>query len=334
MKVLGIETTCDETSIAVVEDGYVILSNIVFSQAKTHTDFGGVVPELASRGHIEAITFVLDQALNTANISLNQIDLIAAAVGPGLLGALIVGIQFAKALSLGTKIPLIGINHIEAHLFGAIMKSPKSVHYPAIGAILSGGHTQFLFIKEPNCFELIGSTVDDAIGEAFDKVAKMLDLGYPGGPIIEQYAKMGNSHKYSFHGGQVKKRPFDLSFSGLKTSVLYTLFGQDAKQQKELSMQEKYDAAASFQQVATQIIADKLAFILKHYDANTLIFGGGVTCNQTLKAKIYDQFPNHSIFWPDPILSLDNGAMIAGLGFVKYKANDGLALEAHTRIDL
>ena len=331
MKTLGIESTCDETSISVVENGDNILSNVVFSQVKTHESFGGVVPELASRRHIEAITFVLDKALKEANVTLDEIDQIAVAVGPGLLGALVIGVNFANALSFATNKPIIGINHIEAHLYGAILENPKDVHYPALGVILSGGHTQFVLMKQPHTFELIGTTLDDAMGEAFDKVAKMLDLNYPGGPEIEKLAKEGDSFKYPFKGGVVKNKPFDLSFSGLKTSVLYTLFGQDAKRKKQLSLKETQDAAASFQHVAIKMIIDKLLKICEKHSICSFIFGGGVTCNEALKEKVFERFQNQLIFWPKKELSLDNGAMIAALGFAKKTS---LELEAQTRIAL
>ncbi|NGX31916.1 MAG: tRNA N6-adenosine threonylcarbamoyltransferase [Chlamydiae bacterium] len=332
MKILGIESTCDETSCAIVEDGFNILSNVVSSQIDIHAQFGGVVPELACRRHIETITPVLQEALTQASCTLDDIDLIGVAKGPGLLGALLIGINFAKALSLATDIPLIGINHIEAHLYAPIMDCLMSVQYPALGVILSGGHTQFVHIKEPNHYVPIGQTLDDAMGEAFDKVAKMLHLPYPGGPEIERLAKKGDPKRFAFKGGKVKNRPFDLSFSGLKTSVLYTLFGQNTNKTLPLSKEDLCDAAASFQHTAVQIIIDKLHAILNTFEVKSLIFGGGVTCNTYLKENIFKHF-SLPIFWPTKTLSLDNAAMIAGLSFAKFQAKTYASnLSAQTRI--
>ena len=222
MLVLGIETTCDETAAAVVEDGSKILSNIIFSQIHLHQKFGGVFPELASRSHVDKILLAIDESLKKANITLSDIDVIAVANRPGLIGSVLIGLNAAKALSLSLKKPFIGINHIEAHLYAAMMESINNLIFPALGVVISGGHTKLLKILDIGKYEDIGTTIDDAIGESFDKVASILDLRYPGGPEVEKLAKLGDSTKYKFKAGKVDKNPFNFSFSGLKTKVLYT----------------------------------------------------------------------------------------------------------------
>lgn len=332
MLILGIESTCDETACAIVENGRNILSNIVSSQIDLHKEFGGVVPELACRRHVDVMLPILDQALTEANKSLKDIDAIAVARGPGLIGALLLGLQTAKTLSFALNKPLIGINHIEAHLYAAIMSHDQKITYPALGVVLSGGHTALVLIKDIGHYHLIGQTIDDAIGEAFDKVAKMLNLPYPGGPQIEQLAKKGNPQKFALKPGRVKNRPFDFSFSGLKTSVLYNAFGQNVTQRRPLSEQEMCDVAASFQAAALKDIFDKTLLAAKEQGCHTIIFGGGVTNNDTLRQMFNNS--NYNYLWPSKGLSLDNAAMIAGLGYHKFLAGEiaNLSLEAATSI--
>lgn len=328
MLVLGIETTCDETACAIVEDGTKILSNIVASQIDLHKEYGGVVPELACRRHVDLIIPVIDQALSEANISLHDIDLIAVAHGPGLIGALIIGLNTAKALSLSLKKPFIGVNHIEAHLYAAIMSHKEPISYPCLGVVASGGHTAIILVKAIGSYELIGQTVDDAVGEAFDKTAKLLGLPYPGGPEIERLALQGNPHSYPLKGGQVKGRPLDFSFSGLKTAVLYTMQGQT------LSDNQKADLAASFQHAALLDIVRKAKIAAEKYAVHTILFGGGVTNNNYLR-HLFTTETNLQSIWPSPGLSLDNAAMIAGLGYHRYLlqgAGDPLTLEPLARI--
>jgi N6-L-threonylcarbamoyladenine synthase len=222
MIVLGIESTCDETACAIVKDGKDILSNIIHSQSEMHSPFGGVFPELACRRHVDAIIPVIRDAMMHAHVSKNEIDLIAVSKGPGLIGALLIGLNVAKALSMAWDIPFIGINHVEAHLYAAIMPL-ESPPFPALGIVISGGHTFMVKMRGIGSYEGIGTTQDDAIGEAFDKVASLLHLPYPGGPAIEQLAKQGNPSRFSFRPANVKGRPWDFSFSGLKTNVLYAL---------------------------------------------------------------------------------------------------------------
>ncbi len=326
MFVLGIESTCDETGCAIVKDGKEILSNLVASQVNLHKRFGGVVPELACREHADLVIPLLDKALTQANMTLDQIDLIAVAHGPGLIGALLIGIGAAKGLSLALNKPLIGVNHIEAHLYAAIMSATEEIQYPCIGAVLSGGHTSLVRVKNIGEYELIGQTQDDAIGEAFDKVAKLLDLPYPGGPEVEELAKKGDPTAFPLKSGTIKNRPFDFSFSGLKTAVLYTA------RKQEMTLQDKRNLAASFQHTAFKDIISKTMKAAEQYNCRTILLGGGVTNNQTLR-NMFDQ-TDLNLIWPTQQLTLDNAAMIAGLGFHRYKieGKSTLHLEAQTRI--
>ena len=338
MLVLGIESTCDETACAVVRDGRFILSNVIASQIDLHQEYGGVVPELACRRHIDVIMPVLDQALSQAQLQLNDIDLIAAAYGPGLIGALLIGLSTAKALSLALHKPFIGINHVEAHLYAALMSHEAPIQFPCLGVVLSGGHTVLVLMKEVGVYELISQTVDDAIGEAFDKVAKLLGLPYPGGPQIEQLALRGNAHRHSFKAGQVKGRPLDFSFSGLKTAVLYALKGQYPQDRLPLqvSEQDKCDFAASFQRAALEDIVKKTLIAAAQHETKMIVLGGGVTNNQHLRQLFAKEGEDkHQFVWPSLGLSLDNAAMIAGLGYHRYQIKgqgDSIDLEPLVRI--
>lgn len=337
MLVLGIETTCDETSCAIVKDGKEILSNVVTSQIDLHAEYGGVVPELSCRRHVDVIIPVLKQTLSEAGINLDQIDLIAVAYGPGLIGALLIGVTAAKALSLAINKPFIGVNHVEAHLYAALMSQKDLVQFPCLGVVLSGGHTSLVHMHAVGAYTLLGETVDDAIGEAFDKVAKQLDLPYPGGPQIEALASQGNPRRFPLKAGRVKERPLDFSFSGLKTAVLYTLKGQNAENKgaMERSGQNVADLCASFQHAAFNDVADKVLLAAKQCGCRTLVFGGGVTNNQQLRRLVAERAPEFKALWPAGALSLDNAAMIAGLGyhtFMNKGAGDSLELEPMTRI--
>lgn len=340
MLVLGIESTCDETSCAVVADGKQILSNVVSSQIDLHEPFGGVVPELACRRHVDILLPILQESLRQANVTLPEIDLIAVAHGPGLIGALLIGLNAAKSLALALNKPFIGINHIEAHLYAAMMSQQELAPFPYLGVVISGGHTALIKIHNLGEYELLGQTVDDAIGEAFDKVAKMLNLPYPGGPQIEQLARLGNPSSYPFKPGKIKGRPLDFSFSGLKTKVLYTLKGQNLRngeQTPPLSLQEQRNLAASFQYAALTDIVEKTLKAAEQHQCRTILFGGGVSNNQALRHLFAQASPATQYYWPGPGLSLDNAAMIAGLGFHQYHRqgkSDPYHLEALTRIAL
>ena len=337
MIVLGIESTCDETACALVRDGKEILANVIYSQTDVHLPFGGVFPELACRRHIDALIPVIKAALQEASLSASQINLIAAAKGPGLIGALLIGLNAAKALSYAWNIPFIGVNHVEAHLYAAMMPLEK-VPLPALCLVISGGHTFLVKIEELGRYTFLGGTQDDAIGEAFDKVAALLHLPYPGGPEIEKLAKKGNPHRYPFKAGQVKGQPLDFSFSGLKTNVLYTVKGQTASKEAPLLITEedKADVAASFQEAALKDIVQKAALAAQVHNCSTLFCGGGVSNNERLKELVAEK-SSLQVYYPPKRLSLDNAAMIAGLGFHCYdpqKGGDSLDMEPLTRIPL
>ncbi len=326
MIVLGIESTCDETGAALVKDGSQILSNITATSSDIHEKYGGVFPELASRRHIDAIVPVIEEAIKQAGVQSSDIDLIAVARGPGLIGSLLIGMNAAKGLSIGWGKPLVGVNHVEAHLYAAMMGAPRL--FPALGLVLSGGHTLMLKIDDVGTYTKLGTTVDDAIGEAFDKVAALLELPYPGGPHVEKLAATGNPNGIPLSAGKVKRSPLDFSFSGLKTGVLYAA-------QKGGS---KADLAASFQETAFQDIVAKAALGLESAGPVQAIYlGGGVCCNQRLRSLFQDRFPSLPIFWPPPHLCVDNAAMIAGLGYFQFIQNPTCApldLEVLTRIPI
>jgi N6-L-threonylcarbamoyladenine synthase len=336
MLVLGIESTCDETACSVVRNGKDILSNVIASQNDIHAKYGGVFPELASRRHIDVIIPVIDQALNQANVELREIDLIAVAYGPGLLGSILVGLNAAKTLALALNKPLVPVNHVEAHLYAALMPL-YAPPFPCIGVVLSGAHTNLLKIKDIGQYEVLGQTVDDAIGEAFDKAAKIMDLPYPGGPHIEILARSGNLNRYQFKAGKVKERPLDFSFSGIKTGVLYAVRGQNGTSEKSvLSLADKCDIAASFQEAVFSDVINKTLKTAKNEQIHTIVLGGGVTNNQRLRNMFKEAAPEYNILWPLPGLSLDNAAMIAGLGYHRYKILGGgvsLDIDAATRMN-
>lgn len=325
MLVLGIETTCDETSCSLVKDGHEILSNVISSQIDLHKEFGGVVPELACRRHIDVIVPVLQEALTKANCTLDDIDAIAVAYGPGLVGALLIGLHFAKSLALSLNIPIIPVNHIEAHLYAAIMSHQKPL-FPALGVVLSGGHTSLVAVDDIGSYQLLGETIDDAIGESFDKVAKMVGLPYPGGPEIEKKALKGISERFHFKAGRVKTNPLDFSFSGIKTSVLYTIRDLTSP----LSEQDICDIAFAFQEAVFNDVLRKITLALESKNFKALYLGGGVTLNKRLRTLLAESI-NIPIFWPNSDLCLDNAAMIAGLGFHK-PPHPSYDLDPETRI--
>jgi N6-L-threonylcarbamoyladenine synthase len=309
---------------------------VIATQHDIHAKYGGVFPELACRRHIDVVIPVIEQALNEAGVKPNQIDLIAVAKGPGLIGALLIGLNTAKTLSLAWNKPFIGVNHVEAHLYGAIMGQP-TIELPALGMVISGGHTFLVQILALGNYRLIGTTVDDAIGEAFDKVGSLLGLPYPGGPLVEKLALSGNPTAYPLKAGRVKGRVWDFSFSGLKTSVLYAMKGQNGIKDglSQLPDSEKPHIAASFQQAALSDIIEKLQRAISEFPAKAIYFGGGVSNNQRLRQMAATlSIPS---YFPPPNLSLDNGAMIAGLGyqlFLNQNRSDPLDLEPMVRIPL
>ncbi len=318
--VLGIETSCDETSCAVVKNGREVLSNIISTQIDIHTRFGGVVPEVASRNHILAITNVLDLALKEAKITLNEIDAVAVTYGAGLIGALMVGVSFAKALAYSLNIPLIAVNHIRAHI-SANYISHKELTPPFIGLIVSGGHTAIVKVEDYVTYKVIGSTLDDAIGEAYDKVARVIGLGYPGGPKIDKLAKSGeNFIKFSKDSF---KHSYDSSFSGLKTAVINYV---NALKQKNKEIPTA-DICFSFQTEAILPLIDKAIRACKEFDIKILCVAGGVSANSFLRETLTKEgaIRGVSVYFPDIILCTDNAAMIASQGYFNLKNNTGIS---------
>ncbi len=336
MKVLGIESTCDETAVALVEDGKTVLAETIASQVDLHKRYGGVFPELACRRHFDVLFPLIEETLKDAGVTKEAIDLIAVAHGPGLVGALLMGLSAAKGLSFAWNVPFVGVNHVEAHLYAAMMH--ETPEFPALGVVISGGHTLLVKINGPGEYEQIGSTVDDAVGEAFDKVAVLLDLPYPGGPEIEKLARSGDPTKYKFKSGVVKGRPWDFSFSGLKTNVLYTLKGQNCNRNAPTAIPEgdKPHVAAGFQEAALGDIVKKSLAAASAFGCKMIFLGGGVTQNQRLREMF--KASTVPVFFPPPGLSLDNATMIAGLGYQIFHrkgcVGDSFDLEPLPRIPL
>ena len=329
MKIMGIESSCDETAVAVVEDNRV-LSNIVASQHEIHSKFGGVVPELASRKHVEVISTLLRHALKEASVSLKDIDVIAATRAPGLIGALLVGLSSAKAIAFAAKKPLVGVNHLEGHL-NAVFLSSKKIEYPHIGLIVSGGHTSIYLVKKFGDYKLLGATRDDAAGEAFDKVARLLELGYPGGPIIDQLAPHGNSKAFKFKKPKFSDHSeFDFSFSGLKTAVM--LIYKELKASKKYSEQNKLDLIASFQEAVISSLTENLIKAAKKYKCREIVISGGVAANRGFRARLSetDKREKIKIHIPPSELCTDNAAMIAYVGGQLFKSGkrDNLGINA------
>ncbi len=338
MIVLGIESTCDETACAIVRNGTEILSNVIFSQTEIHEQFGGVYPELACRRHVDVLISVIEKAIKEAQVEFSEIDLIAAAKGPGLIGALLIGLNAAKALSLAWERPFIGVNHVEAHLYAAMMPL-ETPPFPAIGLVISGGHTFTVKMEGIGNYKLIGTTQDDAIGEAFDKVATLMGLPYPGGPVIEALAKQGDPKKFPFKPGKIKGHPQDFSFSGLKTNVLYTLKGPNASKDAPLiiSEEDKAHIAAAFQETALSDVVEKTIAASIQNGCAAIYCGGGVSNNKRLRELFIERRCPVPVYYPEPRLTLDNAAMIAGLGYQIYLRRgrgDPLSLDPMIRIPL
>lgn len=320
MRLLGIETSCDETAAAVVQDGTKLLSNIVYSQVDLHKDFGGVVPEVAARSHIEVILPIVEKALSQAKTDWKDIDGIATTYGPGLPGALLVGVMSARTLALAKNKPLYPINHVQAHIYANWLIRPLP-EFPVLALVVSGGHSQLVLLTSHSDYTLLGQTQDDAVGEAFDKVSKLLGLGYPGGPAIAKAATKGNPYAYSFPQSKLSGE-LDFSFSGLKTAVLrqaQLLAGKDYtfpsfKVAKRLSSKQIKDIAASFQRVAVETLVDVTLRAYKRYEPKTVVIAGGVASNQALRQALKQRLPQPINYAP-PELCTDNAAMIAALGY-------------------
>jgi len=333
INILGIETSCDETAAAVVADGKIVKSSIIASQTKLHEKYGGVVPEIASRAHLEKIYPVITEALQQANICKDNIDAIAVANRPGLTVALIIGVTAAKTLSFAWAKPLIAIDHLHAHIQSAIFNE-ENVQLPAVALIVSGGHTSLYDYRSPLEPKLLGSTIDDAAGEAFDKVATILKLPYPGGPAIEKAAKTGNPNAIAFPRSMLRRKAscgeadsLDFSFSGIKTAVLYYCHGQDMKAENKvdsMSRQEIADIAASFQAAVVDVLVKKTQRAAEKINAQTVLLGGGVAANNQLRTRLQQMCdstvpPKKLLVAPEQYCT-DNAVMVASLAYYKFKA--------------
>lgn len=333
INILGIETSCDETAAAVVCDGRLVRSNIIASQIAIHQQFGGVVPEIASRRHLEAIVPVVDQALATAGCSFEEIDAIAVTEGPGLVGALLVGVSYAKALALAINKPLLGVHHWQGHLAAIFLE--HNLEYPFLALLVSGSHSGIVEVKSDSSYRLLGQSLDDAAGEAFDKIARALGLGYPGGPALEQAAQGGDKDYYRFPRAWLSENSWDFSFSGLKSAVLNYLNRRqmlgDPFQKEEIC-----HIAAAAQEAIVEVLAVKATAAAKALGYNTIVVAGGVAANQRLRRLLGEQSPDLTILWPSPIYCTDNAAMIAAAAYNRFCRGEGddLSLNANPRLAL
>lgn len=329
--ILAIETSCDETAAAIIKDGTEVVSNVVASQIESHKRFGGVVPEIASRHHVEQMTIVLEETLNKANMKMKDIDAVAVTEGPGLVGALLVGVSTAKALAFANEKPLIGVHHIAGHIYANRLQEEFS--FPALALVVSGGHTELVLMQEHGTFEIIGETRDDAAGEAYDKVARTMNLPYPGGPEIDRLAQIGED-TLSFPRAWLEEDSYDFSFSGLKSAVINTL--HNAKQ-KGIEL-KKEDIAASFQASVVDVLTEKTYRAAKTYGVKQVIIAGGVAANKGLRSVLVDKFKDESMTLSIPPLWLctDNAAMIGAAGMIAYQQGHraGWDLNANPGLDL
>jgi len=356
VRILAIESSCDETAASVVEDGMAVLSSVVASQIVTHGKYGGVVPELASREHLRAIVPVVREALELSHTRLPDLAAIAATVGPGLVGSLLVGLTYAKSLSFASGVPLIAVNHIEGHIHAVIMEAGRAgtpVEYPALALVVSGGHTHLFEVRAGFQYRLLGKTRDDAAGEAFDKVAKLLGFGYPGGPIIDRLAPHGDASAVPFTFAKMKGNTLDFSFSGLKTAVLRWVEARDmadeiaarralAREQPQPSADEwlaatprrTLDLLASFQHAVIHELLTRAAAAAETIDARTLIVSGGVACNSGLRKAAQAMALPYPVHFPTPGLSTDNAAMIGAAAFPKLARREFATLDIAAQANL
>jgi N6-L-threonylcarbamoyladenine synthase len=336
MIILGIDTSCDDTCAAIVEDGKKLLSNVINSQLIVHHQYGGVVPELASREHIRNIVPVVRESLKKPGLNNEDIDAIAVTAGPGLVGALLVGIYFAKAFSYASNIPLIGVNHLEGHILSIFLEK-RSPAFPFVALTVSGGHTNLYHVRDFGDYTVLGQTLDDAAGEAFDKIAKLMELGYPGGPVIEKLAATGRSDAINFPRAYLSKGSLDFSFSGLKTAVaLYVRRWRDQKMSK--SKIKIADIAASFQVAVVDILIDKVVAAVTQVGVKSVVLAGGVARNNYLRYRLQKMMDKEKIelYIPNPEFCTDNGAMIAVAGYhrIMKGQRDNLTLDARSRFPL
>jgi len=356
VRILAIESSCDETAAAVVEDGLTVLSSLVASQLSTHGKYGGVVPELASREHLRAIVPVVREALERASTDYSGLAAIAVTAGPGLVGSLLVGLTYAKALAFARGLPLIGVNHIEGHIHAVILEARRKgspVEFPALALVVSGGHTHLFEVSEACSYRLLGKTRDDAAGEAFDKVAKLLGFGYPGGPVIDLLAPYGNPRAVRFTPAKMKGNALDFSFSGLKTAVLRWTqareIGQEIEARRallratpqpsvaqwlEVTPPSTLDLVASFQRTVVEELLRRAATAAEAIEARAMLISGGVACNSGLRAAAQEAHLPCPVYFPSPGLSTDNAAMIAAAAFPKYERGEFAAFDLKAQASL
>lgn len=326
MNLLAIETFCDECSAAVFKNG--VLQSVIISSQLVHSDFGGVVPELASRAHVEEIVPVVEEALEKSAVSSDNIDAVAVTYGPGLAGSLVVGLSFAKAFAASRGIPVVGVNHIEGHLYSSFLEEEKP-SFPFLALIVSGGHTMLVLVREPYIHELLGQTRDDAAGEAFDKVAKLLGLGYPGGPIIDKLAKEGNPTAFKFPRAFLNQGSYEFSFSGIKTSVMYLLrelkfqSDGDSAMKDDKSSKLIRDICASFQRAVIDVLVEKAVYAANRSSVESIAVAGGVAANRELRSTLQETAVSVGAraYFPRPLYCTDNAAMIGMAAEFKFKSS-------------
>lgn len=328
MIVLGVESSCDETSVAIVKDGKEILSNVVSSQIDIHKEYGGVVPEIASRCHTERITLVFEEALKAAKLEPKDIDLVAVTQGPGLIGALLIGIGAAQAFAYAHKIPIIGVNHIAGHIYANNIEN--DLKFPLLSLVVSGGHTELVLMKAHNDFEVLGQTLDDAVGETYDKVGRVINVEYPGGPVIDKMAFLGKD-TYNFPRVYLDKQGFDFSFSGLKSAVINFVHNKNQRNEEI----NKYDLARSFQESVTDVLVYKTHEAAKKYNVKQIIIAGGVAANKGLREKLLNTITDFEICMPSIKYCTDNAAMIAICGYyVQDKLDKQFEIDGMPNLDL
>ena len=330
MYVLGVETSCDETSVSVVKDGSEVLSNVVLSQIDIHREFGGVVPEIASREHVKGITYVFDKAINDAKIKYEDLDLIAVTKGPGLIGSLLIGVNAAKVISLNYNIPIIGVHHIAGHIYANYIDN--GMDFPLLALVVSGGHTELILMKEHYDFQKLGETQDDAVGEAYDKVARVLGLSYPGGPVVDKLANLGKD-TLKFPRPMIDSGDFNFSFSGLKSHVI-NVHHNMLQRNEEINVE---DFCASFQEAVTDVLVNKTIQAKEKFNVKQIIVAGGVAANSGLRKKMKEMITDIPVYFPKMAYCTDNAAMIAAAGYFQYQKHnkaDDLLLNGESRLDL
>lgn len=329
MIVLSVESSCDETSVSIIRDGNEILSNVVLSQIDIHKQYGGVVPEIASREHIKGITLVFEEALQLASVDRKDINLVAVTKGPGLIGSLLIGVNAAKAFALANEIPIVGVHHIAGHIYANAISEP--LQFPLVCLVVSGGHTELILMKEHYDFGKLGETMDDSVGEAYDKVARTVNLGYPGGPLVDQLAAKG-SPTYKMPDISMGDT-YDFSFSGIKSHVI-NLVHNINQRGEDINVE---DLCASFQETVTEVLVSKSERAIKEYDAKMFMIAGGVAANKGLRKKITERITNVKVVVPEFKYCTDNAAMIGVAGYYQYQKDnkvDDMSLNGSSRLKL